>query len=235
MNKWFGLLIVVVFAVAGFMASRVSVVQIGKSPRATGRAIILLHGHGATPEDLEWLAKALQQLDSRWTILLAPAPYRAGMSGRSWYPSTSAPSKAEYLKILDEQRAVDRAVVDDVVKNLLKSGVSSSQIFIGGFSQGASVALDYILHSGPENVPGGLISLSGGAQDFDLEPLKNIKPFKAFLSHGLKDSVIGSSNTRKVEKALSLAKHKVFSVYFQGDHEIPREVIGKLGEFLKQN
>lgn len=111
-------------------------------------AVILLHGRGATAEDILSLSSYLDFPD---TAFLAPQA-----EGYSWYPNRFiAPleSNEPYL-------SAALSKVDEIVKQVEANGIASNKIFIGGFSQGACLAAEYVIrHPRPY---GGLIVFSGG-------------------------------------------------------------------------
>jgi predicted esterase len=112
------------------------------------RAMILLHGRGATAESILELAQALAQDDMAY---LAP---QAAFS--RWYPNS-------FLSPLEQNQpdlgyALER--VEQIVQNLQGLGMPLAQIWLAGFSQGASLAAEYL--AGQSQAFGGLLIFSGG-------------------------------------------------------------------------
>ncbi|MCH8189089.1 MAG: hypothetical protein IIB66_10430, partial [Proteobacteria bacterium] len=95
----------------------------------------------------------------------------------------------------------------------ISDGVSPDQIYVGGFSQGATVALDVVLE---DERYGALVSMSGGSLQLDLEPLSERSPLRAFVSHGKSDSVLNISKSRAIVAALKAGQHPVEFVEFDG-------------------
>ena len=90
-------------------------------------AVVLAHGRGATPESILAVADALGRDD---LVYLAP---RA--AGGSWYPhSFLAPIEANEPWLSSAVRAVEAAV--------RATGLDQAQVALGGFSQGACLALE---------------------------------------------------------------------------------------------
>ncbi len=111
-------------------------------------AVILIHGRGAPPESMLPLAEELSRED---TIFILP---RA--SGSQWYPFRFIEKRIKNEPGLTSALRL----VDGIVRALIAAGLSRERIFIGGFSQGACLALDYAaLH--PARY-GGVFALSGG-------------------------------------------------------------------------
>jgi predicted esterase len=151
--------------------------------------------------------------------------------GRTWYPHFTESSQEAVDRHLLQLRAQARNVVMDIVKDLRSQGVADERIYVGGFSQGATVALDVVLSAEGAKL-GGLISLSGGALDLDLSPLNGRAKLHAFVSHGTSDHVINNSFSKSLVTALQHSGHEVQFVEFEGDHAIPATVRHALGLFL---
>lgn len=111
-------------------------------------ALILIHGRGASAQDILSLVPYLEFPNMAY---LAPQA-----EGFTWYPNRFiAPLEANepYLS-----GALQK--VDDLVKRVTDQGIASEKIFIGGFSQGACLASEYVIRN-PKNY-GGLLAFSGG-------------------------------------------------------------------------
>jgi predicted esterase len=110
--------------------------------------LILLHGRGATAEDILSLSTDLTQPG---LAFLAPQA-----EDYSWYPNRfifPIEQNEPYLS-----SALD--LVDKIIKHVEDIGIPTEKIFIGGFSQGACLASEYIIRN-PKKY-GGLLVFSGG-------------------------------------------------------------------------
>jgi predicted esterase len=118
-------------------------------PVENARAVgILLHGRGARAENILELAQAVNANDVAWV-----APQAAG---QTWYPNRFlAPITSNEPWLTS---ALD--AVADVVAQLESAGVARSKMLLGGFSQGACLALEYLVRH-PARF-GGCAGLSGG-------------------------------------------------------------------------
>ena len=111
-------------------------------------ALILLHGRGATAEDILSLSTFLTQPG---LAFLAPQA-----EDYTWYPNRfifPVEQNEPYLS-----SALD--LVDKIVQQVTDTGISTEKIFIGGFSQGACLASEYVIRN-PKKY-GGLLVFSGG-------------------------------------------------------------------------
>jgi predicted esterase len=119
------------------------------APRDRARAVgILLHGRGASAEDILELARAVRADDVAW---LAPQA-----AGKTWYPNRFIAPIASNEPWLSSALAA----VDDLVAQAESAGIGRARVLLGGFSQGACLALEYVVRH-PARF-GGLAGLSGG-------------------------------------------------------------------------
>jgi predicted esterase len=111
-------------------------------------AVILLHGRGASAEDI--LGLAGQMYDERVAYL---APQAAG---HAWYPySFMAP-------IADNEPYLSSALakVGDTIQLALNAGLAYDRIVVCGFSQGACLASEFVARN-PRRY-GAMIAFTGG-------------------------------------------------------------------------
>lgn len=136
-------------------------------------AIVLLHGRGASAEDILGLAE--EMYDERIAYL---APQAAD---HRWYPYSFMAPVAENEPWLSSALAK----VATVVKLAVDGGVSLERIFVCGFSQGACLASEFIARH-PARY-GGLVAFTGGLigpPDADLHHPGNLARMPALFSSG---------------------------------------------------
>lgn len=115
---------------------------------AASAALILIHGRGATADDILSLHDLL---DAPNLAVIAPQS-----AGAAWYPERFiAPIEANepYLS-----SALTR--IAEVAAHIESHGIPASRIVIGGFSQGACLASEFVIRN-PRRW-GGLLAFSGG-------------------------------------------------------------------------
>ncbi len=95
-------------------------------------AMILLHGRGATAEDILGLGQALAP--EGW-VLLAPQA-----ADHTWYPYSFLAPRAENEPYVSSALAKVRSTVEHV----LSAGVPADRIVIAGFSQGACLTTEFV-------------------------------------------------------------------------------------------
>lgn len=110
-------------------------------------AMILIHGRGASAEDILSLVPEFNQPGFAYL-----APQAADFA---WYPQRFfVPLEAN-----EPWLSSALAIVDDLVAHLGEQGIPPEKIILLGFSQGACLALDYAARNGQRY--GGVAGLSG--------------------------------------------------------------------------
>lgn len=120
----------------------------GTTLESASGALILLHGRGARAEDILSLSV---NLDFPQFAYLAPQA-----EGYSWYPN-------RFIAPLEQNEpylSAGLSKLDELVKDLGAHHITAEKIFIGGFSQGACLASEYVIRN-PRRY-GGLLVFSGG-------------------------------------------------------------------------
>jgi phospholipase/carboxylesterase len=136
-------------------------------------AVVLLHGRGASAEDI--LGLAGEMYDERIAYIAPEA------ADHRWYPYSFMAPIAENEPWLSSALAKVAAVV----KLAVDSGLSLERIFVCGFSQGACLATEFIARH-PAHY-GGLVALTGGLigpPDADLHHTGNLAGMPALFSSG---------------------------------------------------
>ena len=124
------------------------VYQFGPALEDAAGAVILLHGRGASAQDILSLGAALNQPH---LCFLAPQA-----AGHSWYPNSFLAPRAANQPYLDSALRM----MDAIVRDVEGQGVARERIVLGGFSQGACLSTEF-LATHPARYAG-LIALTGG-------------------------------------------------------------------------
>ena len=111
-------------------------------------ALIMVHGRGATADDILALA---DELPAAGLAFLAPQA-----AGHTWYPYRFL----EPLERNEPHLSSALALLDRIVGEVEAAGIGANYIGLLGFSQGACLALDYAVRN-PRRY-GALVGLSGG-------------------------------------------------------------------------
>jgi phospholipase/carboxylesterase len=210
----------------------------------TGPAVILLHGFGAPSEDLVPLAEALTvPSGTRWLFPEGPLNLSMGYgSSRAWWmidmARIQADREAGRIRDLSVEVPKGLALARERLLGLLKELPSHVPIdyrktVIGGFSQGAMLTCDAVLHT---DYPfGGLVQLSGNYLAKAVwEPLMpKRKGLPVFQSHGTEDDILPFVGAERLKEALTKAGLAVEWHRFRGGHEIPEPVLRSLSVFIR--
>jgi phospholipase/carboxylesterase len=115
-----------------------------------------------------------------------------------------------------------------------KLNVPPERLVLGGFSQGAMLATELVLRM--PTPPAGLAILSGTlVNEVDWkERATKLKGFQFFQAHGQRDTVLGFKQAKRLETLLREAGWVGQLQEFAGGHEIPSEVIIRLGAYLRK-
>jgi len=135
----------------------------GQSVFATGAplegakaAMLMMHGRGASAQDILSLAN---ELDNPGFAFLAPQA-----AGNTWYPNRfTAPIEQN-----EPWLSSALAVVGDLLSYVVNSGIATEQVILLGFSQGACLALEFAARN--MHRYGGLVGLSGALIGPDESP-----------------------------------------------------------------
>ena len=125
-----------------------SVLVAGRPLDEAEAAMVLVHGRGATAQSILELGTVLTHPDLTY---LAPQA-----SGNTWYPySFLAPIPQNEPGITSGLQALA-----EVVETVETAGIAAEKIIIGGFSQGACLASEFVAQHARRY--GGLLVFSGG-------------------------------------------------------------------------
>lgn len=114
----------------------------------TKKAIILIHGRGATADSILSLSSYLNLTDY---AILAPQA-----KGNSWYPFGFMASDAGNKVSLE----LSLQIIGETRTEILKAGIPNERIYLLGFSQGACLSLEFAAQNATKF--GGIVAFTGG-------------------------------------------------------------------------
>lgn len=213
------------------------------SRKQNNTCVILFHGYGSNAYDLSSLRSVLDSENKfDWYFPQGFLDIDIGMGhmGKGW-----APLDPEILKELSHffgggsssQEAPQRGVHLNKASEKATEFVeiiqcSYDKIIIGGYSQGAMLALDISWNFDKQLSQ--LIILSGICVDpvGSRKKLKQCRPFSFFQSHGVYDPRLPHQLGQKLYIMLKECGHKGQLHSFSGGHEIPETILKSLKNFL---
>lgn len=135
------------------------VVARGRPLEEADAAVVLLHGRGASAQDILTLADAIGRPDFAY---LAPQAF-----GDTWYPyGFMQPTERNEPWLSSALEFVGR-----VVERVNDAGIGTDHMLLLGFSQGACLTLEYVArharrYGGVAALTGGLIGPDGAPRDY---------------------------------------------------------------------
>jgi phospholipase/carboxylesterase len=124
------------------------ILQRGAALESAKGAVVLLHGRGASAEDILGLA---QDFDLPALAYLAPEA-----AEHTWYPYS-------FLSPIEQNQPwLDSALklVGETIQRAITAGIERQKVAIVGFSQGACLATDFVARNAARY--GGLVAFTGG-------------------------------------------------------------------------
>lgn len=210
-----------------------------------GPVVVLMHGFGATGDDLVPLAQFLRVVPGiRFVFPEAPLPLPPAMGGgdgRMWWPIdmerlARAMMEGGTRDMRDDDPAGLVESREKVVAMLaeLRAGLAANApwIAVGGFSQGSMLACDLAFRT--DTAIDALIVLSGtfvAAQEWT-KGMPARAGLPVFQSHGTGDAMLSFPIAEVLHGALREAGLVAAFHPFRGGHEIPMPVLRELGGFL---
>lgn len=172
------------------------------------------------------------------TAPIAKVSVNFGMSMPSWYDIKSFvpkdfETKFEAVTGIDEIKSNSeriRKVMEEEIKAL---GGDATRLFLGGFSQGASLAL----HNGLsyETRLGGIMVYSGFLFPISQQGEEN-KKTPIFISHGKADPLIKFEMADKSYQALDVEAHGIVRISEDGlQHSVSNNILAKSKEWFAKS
>jgi phospholipase/carboxylesterase len=196
----------------------------GKPLEQTGKALIMIHGRGATAQDIISLRHNLAVAD--FTIFAPQA------TNHSWYPySFMAP-------VSQNQPALDSALelIGEVVSSIQDHGINTRDVFLLGFSQGACLAAEYATRNAQHY--GGLIFFTGGlvGQQISTNNYKgSFHETPVLITTGDPDPHVPVSRVEETVRIMTgLGAHVTQKIYKGRPHTILQEEIDLANQIFSQ-
>jgi phospholipase/carboxylesterase len=210
-----------------------------------GPVVILLHGFGATGDDLVPLADAVDVLaGTRWIFPEGPLSFTMGFGdSRAWWMVDMARIEADRAegRLRDLSNEVPgglpqaRETLETFLSTIPRAiAIDYKKTVIGGFSQGAMLTCDLVMRTARPFA--GLVQLSGSLlarQDWQ-PSLGKRQGLPVFQSHGTQDPVLPYVMAERLRDELIKAGLAVEWHPFRGGHQIPEPVLRRLSIFLKK-
>ena len=185
-------------------------------------AIIAIHGWKGNRSSMEHVANALNMKYAHWTFI--QGPYVVSDNEYSWFDGNEKEGW-RYQESFD--------LLHHAILNLNKSGFPNSKIFLLGFSQGACLAMEFIIRQ--KFSLGGIIPIAGfiGKKDrFKSDLADGTSDTPVLLIHGSRDEMVLPTES---EIAFELFSDAGFKVQLQTPpvgHKIPLQTKDIIEKFI---
>jgi len=189
------------------------------SPR---KSVIAIHGWTGDVSSMEPVAKSLRLPDTKWII--PQAPYKSEKSGFTWFDGndeTGWKYKDSFI------------IINSLIQDLVDQGFKYDEIFILGFSQGACLAMEWIIRQ-PFSA-GGVIPIAGFIKykdRFKIDATLESKGTQILLIHGDKDEIIDPEESEKALELFQSLDYKVNLHILSAGHKIPLSAKNLIQQFI---
>lgn len=199
-----------------------NIITAGKDLDQAQKVLILIHGRGGNARDILGLANHFPVKDF---ALVAPEA-----SNNTWYPYSFMAAISHNEPWLSS--ALD--LLRDLLEEIKRKGISSENIYIGGFSQGACLAAEFITRNADHF--GGAMLFTGGLIGDQLNEDNYTGDFKGtsvFMGTGNPDAHVPVERVWESQKIMEAMGARVsVQVYDGRPHTISQDEIEKATEMI---
>jgi phospholipase/carboxylesterase len=189
------------------------------SPR---KAVIAIHGWTGDVSSMEPVARSLRLPDTKWVF--PQAPYKSDKSGYTWFDGndeTGWKYKDSFI------------IINSLIQDLIDQGFKYDEIFLLGFSQGACLAMEWIIRQSFSI--GGAIPIAGFIKykdRFKIDATLESKGTQILLIHGDKDEIIHPEESEKTLKLFQSLDYEVNLHILSAGHKIPLSANNLIQQFI---
>lgn len=187
----------------------------GKTISEVKKVLVLLHGRGGTAHDILSLSDNLNTKDF---TLIAPQA-----TNNSWYPYSflvhpyqNEPWLSSALNILQ-----------DLLEDIKSKGITSENIYFGGFSQGACLTAEFVTRNADKF--GGVVLFTGGLMGdriYSENYRGNFKGTPIFIGSGNPDAHVPVERVKETERIMKKLNASVnVQIYDNRPHTISDDEI----------
>lgn len=184
--------------------------------------LVLLHGYGANGRDLLSLGS---ELPANIRLLFPEGPIKLAefyMDAHAWFMIDLETLSFDHQQYEESSLQIGQALEE------LK--INPAKTIIGGFSQGAMMALEVVLRAQMPFL--GLVLFSTTPVNLESLPKRASYPTPFLQTHGFYDDLLPFPKAEDLYKALSKAGWQGKFVNFPGGHEIPAVVVKEFKDFV---
>lgn len=194
----------------------------GKALEDAEKALIMIHGRGASAGDILRLAPHLSVQDY---ALLAPQA-----TNHTWYPFSFMAKPEQNEPWLTSALNV----LGELVQGIVDQGIQKENIYFLGFSQGACLTLEYVTRHATRY--GGVVAFTGGliGEQINLDNYSgDFGDTPVFIGTGDPDPHVPVDRVKETQAILEKMKaHVKVEVYDNKPHSISQEEIDQANTLI---
>lgn len=194
----------------------------GKSIDEAEKVLIMIHGRGATAQDILRLAP---HLSLEGYAVLAPQA-----TNHTWYPF-SFMAKAEQN---EPWLTSGLDILAELIRDIVGSGIKKENIYFLGFSQGACLTLEYVTQNATRY--GGVVAFTGGliGEEINLDNYSgDFAETPVFIGTGNPDAHVPVKRVLDTQDILKKMNAKVMlEIYNNKPHSISPDEIDQAKTFV---
>ena len=212
------------------------IVEHNPTQKKIDRAVIWLHGLGASGHDFEPVVPQLGLADDMAVRFIFPhAPKRpvtvnGGMVMPAWYDilEMSLERKVDVAQIEESAQQIR-----DLISREIERGVKPEQIVIAGFSQGGAVAYHVALGY-PEHLAGLMALSTYLATNDNIDYSDANKDMPILIEHGTHDPVVPVVLGEQAQELLSATGYSVVYHTYPMAHQVCMPQIQNIGKWMNK-
>jgi phospholipase/carboxylesterase len=198
------------------------ILSAGKKLKDAKRALILLHGRGATAEDIMQLTSYLNLENF---AILAPQA-----TNYTWYPYSFLTPVTQNEPWLSSALQL----VQEIVEEINAEGIANTEIYFAGFSQGACLTLEFVARNAQRW--GGAVAFTGGliGEEVNIERYRgNFEGTPIFIGTSNPDPHVPVTRVQETASLLkSLNASVTEKIYPNMGHTISEDEIDKANQLV---
>jgi phospholipase/carboxylesterase len=168
-----------------------NIITAGVALKNAAKVLLMLHGRGANAEDIISLSEYLKLRD---THIIAPQA-----TNNAWYPYSFLSPRQQNEPWLSSALQV----LKEILRDVMRAGFKSEQVFILGFSQGACLTLEFATQNAQPF--GGIIAFTGGLIGNVLQDENysgNFQKAKVFIGNSDRDPHVPVARSEESKKIM---------------------------------
>jgi len=208
---------------------------IKKPPNHTEKQDVLYFMHGYTENLWYYKNHVIDQFGDNYVTIILQAPYEISLASGtfSWFDFDVSNSDTVFNKNhLNESLEKILFCIDEIIK---KEKISPARIFIGGFSQGGTMACKLALEH-PDAVDGFIVHNTKLPNVYEIRADKiDYKILKGLVISGKNDKILDPINSKQITNTFLRLGVNIQSTELNIGHEFPKLSRDVINEWMAQN